>query len=298
MVIETKTRTLEVLFRDIEAAAQICEVEPLEDQYVPVMRTYEPFFTGAAVAMRTTSHPAGKRDLDIRYVDTVQGYDPYPVAVEKGFLTPDGHPIYDLLPALNEAISFCGYGIDVSVTHGMRKIWPFMKARTTIEEVCRIPALPDSVRNAMDYYKKYDLSTVSLLALDYLSRTVNLYCFTGGRELFTPQKVAGQIADAGFLVPPEDEVLTNATAASIYLTFNWDSPDIVRLSYVLPVPLEHVPLKLPEHLTRFIAEAPTYADERRYIYNTAYAHGEVYTKMELDYTATMGEMLQVPIVIA
>lgn len=298
MTTALKTRTLETLRQDIETAAQICEVTPLKDQYVPVLSAYERFFTGSAVAMRTTSHPVGKRDLDFRYVDTVREYDPYPLAVQQGFLVPDGHPIYDLLPALNDRLSFCGYGIDVSVTHGLRKIWPFMETRTTIEDVCSIAALPDSVRNAMDYYKKYNLGTVSLLALDYVSRTVNLYCFAGGRELFTPEKVTGQIADLGFTVPSEEEILTDATAASIYLTFNWDSPDIVRLSYVLPVPLEHVPLKLAPVLTRFIEEAPTYAEERRYIYNTAYTHGEDYTKMELDYTATMGAMLQKPILVA
>ncbi|HML23406.1 MAG TPA: aromatic prenyltransferase [Aggregatilinea sp.] len=298
MTTALKSRTLELLYNDIETAAQICGVTPIKEQYQPVMSAYESFFTGSAVAMRTTSHPVGKRDLDVRYVDTVIQYDPYPLAVEKGFLTPDGHPVYNAVSALNAELTFCGYGVDVSVTHGLRKIWPFMGVRTPVEDVCAVAGLPDSVRNVMDYYKKYDLATVSLLAVDYGSRTVNLYFFTGGRPLFSPEKVAGQIADAGFEVPGEDEILTNATAASIYLTFNWESSEIVRLSYVLPVPLEHVPIKLPEHLLRFTREAPTYAEQRRYIYNTAYTHTETYTKMEVDYTATMGDMLQKPILVA
>jgi len=283
-------RTLKMLYQDITLAAAICEVAPInEDKFVPVLRAYSPFFTQLGVGMRTTDHPVDKRELDVRDLDyTRPNDDPYPLAVKQRFIVTEGHPIEDVVPELQAKYAFAGYGIDVGVRHGFKKVWALPQAGIPIEELYRLRCLPDSVRLNRDYHEKYGFHTVSLLAFDYRNRTVNFYFVASDRSKFTPEMIGTQISDLGFKMPPADELLLNSQTVCIYLTYSWDSPRIERLCHVLGGLVGVTPLNFSPLLRRFAEQAPVITDQRKVMYSNTYSAKGDYWKLELDYTGNIG----------
>src|SRR5262249_7650268 len=152
--------------------------------------------------------------------------DPYPVALARGFLVRTGHPIDDLLPEIQRQCPILGYGVDVGVTTGLEKIWPFFPhVPQPVERVAAISGMPRAITEYGRYFAKHGLHEVSLFALDYRNRSVNLY-FMRPPGTFSTTTIAGMLRELGLTVPGEETLQHCTLAVPIYFTFTWDSPRI------------------------------------------------------------------------
>ena len=285
---------LDHLYADIRRTAELVEV-PYRDEVVrPVVEVYAPRFQDSVVAFRTTNHPVEQRDLSIRYVNlTLPEDDPYTRGVEHGLLQPDDHPVYRLYADVREHFSMMGNGVDISARNGMEKIWPFFSPAVSIADAYNLPSLPESVRRYDDYFKKYNLDKLSLFAIDYRHKTMNVYFVFLPPTPDAPhalETIRGMIADLDFQVPSQAELEVDRGNVMLYLTFSWDSPRCLRASFVIPHDtVDKFPAHLdPDFFEPLIAQVPTLTEPTIAGMQTAYTWDKRnYLKIEVDYTGTM-----------
>lgn len=282
-----KLTTLEDLMADVQRAADIIEV-PVADITWDIMRAYEEGFTEETVGFRITTQ--AERELNVRY-QSLKPQDPYSVAVEHGFLMPTDHPVFDLVPELIAKRPDAGYFIDLGVTHGFEKIWGFFIKPFTIEEVCALKAMPPSVPAHMDLYKKHGLNWLGIIAVNYPSRTTNLYWLNGSFDT-SPEIAAQIVVDCGFPRPSDFDNVFNSDGLGMYMTFSWDSDRIERISFCQGGPADVIPAHWPPLTHQFAAEVPLRAAERSFTLCTAYGHGHPdYVKIEGDYHNSIKDVL-------
>ncbi len=291
------TVDLDQFYQDILRTSEIVGVPCNEAAISPILEAYGPRFQDSEVALRTTNRPVEKRDLSVRYVNvTLPEDNPYAIAVERGFLTPDNHPVHRLYADVRAHFSMIGSGVDSVVSHGMEKIWPFFRG-VSPEDIYKLPSIPESVQKYDDYFKKYGLNSAWLFAIDYWHKTMNIYF-----NLLPPgpgmphdrETIVNMITDLGFRLPSDAEIEANRRNVMIYLTFSWDSPKCLRASFVIP---HGTPEQFPAHLDPFLADilekVPTLSDPTIVGMQTAYTlDGSNYLKAEFDYTGTMVNALK------
>ena len=287
---------LDQFMRDICRTAEILHVPCDQGKVQTILEAYRPRFLDSGVALRTTNHPVEQRNLSVRYLNfTLPEDNPYAVALERGLLSPDEHPVFRLYDDVRATFPIIGSGVDATVRSGMQKIWPFLP-NLALEDVYKLPSLPESVRQHDDYFKKYGLGVVSLLAIDYWHKTMNVYFnfLPPGPNMPHPkEKIAGMITDLGFELPSEAEMAINQGNVVVYYTFDWESSRCLRASFVIP----HVPAdKFPVHLDPFFAEivgqVPTLSEPVLVGLQTAYTWDKRnYLKIEFDYSGTMVQAL-------
>ena len=280
--------TLEDLMADVQKAADIIEV-PVVDTVWDIMRVYEKNFLEDAVGFRITTQ--SKRELHVRYQTLKPYQNPYAIAVEHGFLKPTDHPIYALIPEMMSQRPEAGYFIDLGVTHGFEKIWGFFPNPFTLEEILAIKALPASVANYVDVFKKHGLTLFGAVAVNYPAQTVNLY-WTGGSFDVNPEIAAQIVVDAGYPKPSDFDNEFNAKAVGSYMTFSWDSDRVERVSFCQGGPVELVPAHWPQQIHEFAAKVPLRSAERLCTFCTAYGHSHPdYVKFEGDYYGTIAQII-------
>lgn len=282
---------LQQFAQDIQLAAGAAGVGYDEAVIWKNLMAYEEYFRTSPTALRTTTKPQEKRDLSVRYIQTAKPHDPFAIALEKGLLTRQGHPIEQVVPELQSRFNLCGHGVDFSVQHGFEKVWPIFNPAVTVDDICSLTSMPGAIGSYRDHFARFNLKWISLLALDYWNKTMNLYFMIKDASIYPPERIAAMIADLGFKVPGEEELKMNSKTMCIYQTFSWESPRIERLCFVMAGPQELIPTHLHPVLERFVRQVPIRAPFRGFTYNTTYAtHGDYY-KVEADYTGLNGQSL-------
>jgi hypothetical protein len=284
---------LDQMYDDIVKAAEIAEVPYDKDAIWSVLNAYGDFFSGSAISFVTSTRPAPQRGLSVRYVELGMPHDAYAIGLEQGLITRQEHSFDALLPEIQSKYTVLGYGVDLSAAHGLAKIWVFLRDLPPVEDLCATLAVPDSVKNHLDYYAQYGLKHVSLFAFDFRSRTINIYFMVKRPGLFPPDKVAGMIGDLGFAVPTPEVLEHCSRAVTIYYTFRWDSPQIERACFGTITP---DPSLIPTHwhplLERYVAQVPCLSERRVFIYSITPARSGDYIKIENDYTGSMTELMR------
>ena len=287
---------LDQFYRDIRRAAEVVGVPFNEEAITPILEAFGPRFQDSEVSLRTTNHPVAQRDLSVRYVNvTLPEDNPYEVAVERGFLLPDDHPVHRLYADIRARLPMIGSGVDSVVSSGMQKIWPFVRGATP-EDIYTLPSIPPSVQQHDGYFKKYGLESAWLFAIDYKSRTMNIYFNFLPAAPGMPhdrETIVNMITDLGFRLPPDEEIEANRGNVMIYLTFSWDSPKCLRASFVIPHgPADQFP-RLDPFLNDILDKIPTLTKPTIVGMQTAYVlDGPNYLKAEFDYTGTMVNALK------
>jgi hypothetical protein len=282
----------QVIFDDLLTAAQIVGAPVDGEQLAKCLDTFAQFFSplaeDTAVAYRIVTY---KKEVSMRYINFAVPHNPYEMAVATGLSRPEGHPVEDVLDQLRPHIDLFGYGTDIVVSHGFEKVWPFF-GMTPVETIASLPALPDSVRQHLDYFAKHKLDQVSVMALDYLNKSVNLYFMMRGPDgtfkpggTYTREQWADMFTDLGFGRPLEEDLDIFMQAFTVYPTFNWDSGEIQRLCICMPGEKpEHIPYTMHPMTERFVKEAPIRAVPTAYTYCPTYGRDLRYLKMEVDYS--------------
>lgn len=271
---------LEQLMADTQKAAALVDVPFKEDIVWKLLNTYETGFMEDAVSFRITTKE--QQELNLRY-QTLRPNDPYTVAVKNGFLTPNGHPAYDVMDELQRKRPDAGYFIDIGVTHGLEKIWGYFVRPFSMDEVCDLASMPQSLKSRRTLFKELGLNWISAIGVDYIGRTMNLY-FLQGLFPNSPDIAAHTISILGFDVPDRDELEFNGTAFVLYPTFTWESDHVERLSYAQGGPQDNIPAHWSSLINQFAGAVPLYSTPRLFTFNTCYGRQiPSYYKLEADY---------------
>src|SRR5512133_136526 len=126
---------LQQFFRDIQVAAGVAGVPYNEAVIQKNLMAYEDYFRTSPTALRTTTKPPEKRDLSVRYMQAAIPHDPFAIALEKGLLTCQGHPIEEAAAELQARFNICGQGVDFSVDHGFEKTWPIFNPALSVDDI-------------------------------------------------------------------------------------------------------------------------------------------------------------------
>jgi hypothetical protein len=283
---------LEQLVRDIKCTAELSEAPYDEKAVKQVITVYKEFFTNAAISFVTNTRPKEKRHLAVRYVDIQVPHDPYAMALENGLLHRQGHPIDDLFNEIRSKYQILGYGVDLAVHRGLSKIWVFLRDLPLIEDVLTLSTLPNSLKQQAKYFAKHDLKYVSLFALDYVSKSVNIY-FMKRPGTLSPTGVTGMLEDAGLTVPEAAVFEHCLRGATIYPTFTWESDKIERMCFgaIAPVP-EMVPTHLDPLIARYVANVPFACPQHLFIYSITTSRNGSFIKIENDYNGLMAGLMR------
>jgi hypothetical protein len=280
----------------VEDMAKICDIASVKcnkDAIWKAFNTYEKFFRGAPVSIRTTAKPIGKRDVAVRYVEFFIPHnpDPYTTAINEGLLEKNGHPIHKMIVEAINSFQIMGYGVDVDAENGLSKIWPFV-VPGSIEPIYSMKSIPESIKVYKDYFNKHGLTSFSLFAFDFLHNTTNIYFMLKQPAESSYESCVSLVKDLGF-EPASKEVMEGCRkAAHLNYTFSWESNKIDRLCFGITC---DYPKEVPSHLhplmRDFIEKTPLQSDSKKFIWGATFSRKGFYYKIENDYNGTMVDFL-------
>lgn len=272
---------LKSIYSAVADTARLLGVPCDRDKLWPILRAYEAGFTSAAVALRTTTRARRSGELSVRYIGSAGYPDPYLLALDRKFMTKANRPIDRLYQEIQDRGSVTFRGVDVGVASGFEKIWSIYldDGAKSVEAMSRTPAMPPSVGGNLDYFSRHGLNKITGIAVDYRSRSVNVYFpFTDTRDT---EKISMMFDDLGFRMPDKDELEMCRQAFSVYFTFTWDSPDIERVCFPVRVSEpDLVPSHLDPLIERFVKGARFDNEDRAYVYAIASSRHSRFCKIE------------------
>jgi hypothetical protein len=196
------------------------------------------------------------------------------------------------LEAIQRNFPILGYGVDIGLTNGLEKIWPFFPHQPQpVQAIAELPYLPRAIAKNLSFLLEFGLREVSLFALDLHNATVNIYF------LYPPHTFsAGQITSmfgAAKLACPEPPLIEHCRLAiPVYCTFSWQSDAIVRLCFGSMYP-DHraIPTEMDPMLGRYVERAPFVSDTGGFIMSTTSTSEACFIKIENDYNGQMIELM-------
>jgi hypothetical protein len=209
-------------------------------------------------------------------------------------MIPAGHaPIIDLqAEVLDGCRGATRAGLDFDTGFGLAKVWTFTGGPTSLDEMLRLPSIPDSVCRHRDFLLRHGLRHVFFVASDFQQDSMNVYF--GLDDDCRNEAWLRRLVEATGGGPSDPAVYASmlaslAVSAGVGTTFAWDRPEMGRWClYGLNLPLEDAAATaqlppLSPRLARFRAEAPTL--NRSPQYNVAWSFGRAgyYTKLEKSY---------------
>ena len=286
---------LDKMVGDLKAIADFAGVKFNEKKVWDVIKAYEEFFAGSSISIRTTTKPKERRDVSIRYVELMVPHEPdaYKRALDNGFISPNGHPIYDIFYEVDEKFDVMGYGVDLNVTVGLTKLWSFI-APSPLDLAYGMENLPKGVLEYKDYFKKHNLNTFVLFALDYYHKTTNLYFLVKDTANIKRETYEALLEDVGFAIASPEVMDRCCEATTIYYTFNWESEKVERVCFgiLCPEGASQVPTHFHPIMKSFVEKVPFAVDKRTFIYSITFTGDDHFFKVENDYNGTMIELLK------
>lgn len=281
------------MVKDISIICNFTRVAFNEEAIWRTLNAYEKFFRGAPISMRTTTKPAEKRDVAVRYVEFFVPHnpDPYTTAVNKKLIEKNGHPIHDMIVEVINTFDIMGYGVDIDATSGLSKIWPFI-VPGSIDPIYTMKSIPESMKNYREYFDKHGLTAFSLFAFDFLHNTTNIYFMLKQPARSLYESTIALVEDLGFK-PASSEIMESCRkAVHLNFTFNWTSEKLERLCFGMACddPKE-VPVHLHPLMKEFVEETPLQSKSSKFIWGVTFTNKGFYYKIENDYNGAMVDFL-------
>ncbi|WP_405793754.1 aromatic prenyltransferase [Streptomyces sp. NBC_01506] len=295
----TRQDAVQALYSAIEEAAQLLEVEYARDDVLRILDLYGGDLTQALVAFRVATGARRAGELDCRFT-VPRDVDPYQLALENGLLEKTDHPVARLLADLSENCPVEGYGIDFGVVGGFKKIWVVLP-RTALQDVTKLaglPSMPPSLGASLDFIARHGLGdTVGLLGIDYRSRTVNIYFGEPPAGGIAPESVRAMLREVDQAEPSEQMLRLGREAFGVYVTLDWDSPVIARISLaVATTDPASLPVELDDRIGLFVRHVQRADPNTKFVYAVASTPDGEYYKLQSYYRwgATVPEIMQLP----
>ncbi|MFI9583726.1 aromatic prenyltransferase [Streptomyces sp. NPDC052236] len=291
----TRTGELEGLYSVIEESAGLVDIVPSHDKVWPILTAYGDVLPQAVIAFRVGTRDAG--DLDCRFTALPKDVNPYAFALSNGLATEADHPGGALLSDVQERFPVRSHGIDFGVVGGFKKTWTFfpMDNLQKLSRLADIPSMPRSLADNIEFYTRHGLDDkVSMIGIDYPSRTVNVYFLGAPAECREPETIRSIVRELGLPDPSEQMLQLAQQATGIYTTLSWDSPKVERITFAalisdlmaLPTRVEVEPII--EKFARSVSY--TYDADPKGVYAvTSYSGGEYY-KLQSYYQLSDGSV--------
>ncbi|MDG9720191.1 aromatic prenyltransferase [Streptomyces sp. DH24] len=286
----TGTEQLESIYSAMEETAGLLDITPSRDTVRPILNAYAEFLEEAVVAFRVATRDTS--DLDCRFTAFPQGFDPYARAVERGLIEKTDHPVGRLLAELEERFPCLCHGADFGLVGGFKKTWTFLPVNNLqkLSDLAEFPSMAGSLAENFDFYARYGLEDkLSMVGIDYPSRTVNVYFLGASAECYEPDTVRAMLRDIGLPEPSEKMLKHVKQSGGIYTTLSWDSPKIHRITFASLLPdFRDLPARfdVEPRIEKFAKNAPfTYDAGGRGLglYNVASYSGGEYFKLQTYY---------------
>ncbi|RII13471.1 Aromatic prenyltransferase CloQ [Streptomyces sp. YIM 130001] len=278
----SRTRLTE-LYAGVKDSAAILGVPVSQSRVLPVLGAYEDALDDALVAFRVATNKRHEGEFDCRFT-VPRTIDPYARARTTGLYVESGHPAERVLADVEAVCPVDSYGVDFGVVGGFRKIWAYFPgdAYQKLSALCDLPSMPVSLTENFDFFAERGLDDkVDLIAVDYRSRTVNLYFADFPAELRRPDAVREVHRAVGLPEPSEQMTRFCANSFGFYATLSWDSPKVERISFSVKT---HDPLALPGRLgpkIEMFARSVRYGlGDPKMVYAAMTASGEEYYKLQ------------------
>jgi hypothetical protein len=277
------------LYATIEESARLLNVAFSRDQVAPVLDAYAEAFAHpeAVVAFRVATALRHLGELDCRFRTHPDERDPYGVARSKGLIAATGHPVDTLLEHVQGNYPIDSYGIDFGVVGGFKKVYAAFKT-DDLEQVAKladVPGMPPALAANVEFFTRHGLhDRVAGVAIDYPSRTLNVYFNELPAASFEPATILATLRELGTVEPSERMLTLGAKSFGLYVTLGWDSPAIERICYAATTTdLSTLPVQIEPEIEQFVKTVPYGNEDRQFVYGVALlAQGEYY-KLESHY---------------
>lgn len=284
------------LYATIEESARLLNVACSRDKAWPILSAYGDAFVhpGSVVAFRVATALRYLGELDCRFRTHPDNRDPYATALSNDLIAETDHPIGSLLSDVHERFFVESHGIDFGVVGGFKKIYAAFNPveLQELSKLANISSMPRSLAENVEFFTRHGLNDrVAGIAIDYPSRTVNVYFNDLPAESYEPKTILDTVRELGMAEPSEQMLKLGEKSFGLYVTLGWDSTKIERICYAatttdlttLPVPVE------PE-IEKFVKNVPYGGDERKFVYGVALLPQGEYYKLESHYKWTPGAL--------
>jgi len=284
---------LDILVSDLKKISNFTGVKCNEKKIWKVINAYKTFFTGSSLSIRTTTLHKDLRDISVRYVELMNPHnpDPYVIAINNDLINPNGHPLHKMLSEIKEKFNVLGYGVDLDVRKGLAKIWSLI-APTSIKNLYSMSNIPKSIVNYTKFFKKFGLTKFSLIALDFLHKSMNIYFMVKEPKTSSLELYKNILENLNFEINSSEVLEKCCDARTIYFTFNWESEVIERICFGMVCPTkENIPVEFHPLMKEFVEKVPFATENHKFIYSIPFTRKNNYFKIENDYNGTMTELL-------
>lgn len=274
---------------DLKHYARLAEARYDPSRVEPVLDVLTEIAPDALMAVRTTSEPVGEREVNVRFMNFTA--NPAAALRDAGLLEFTGHPLEQVLTSVAEAVPV-QFGVDVAVGTGVQKVWLALGEMLDLEQVCALPGIPDAVRTNADHLTRWGGKKFLLVAVDFLSRTMNLYTQLLAPGQLRPEDIRTILRELDFAPPSEAELTAiGEHAYTIYRTFSWTEPSVRRICFPRRFSRETFPVHLDPVLERFVRDAPLVgAGDHAFTFYAAYKPDGSYYKVQADYNPRTSDM--------
>lgn len=281
------SKKAEAVYSAIEEASGLLDIPFSRDRVLPVLEAFgDGVSEDSVVVLAMAGGERHRGDIDYNFTVPKEVGDPYEIAVANGWIEETDHPVARLLPDIVERCAVTFYGVECGVVGGFKKTYIFFPLDNlgSLSTLASIPSMPRSVAEHARTFSGIGLEKrVSIVGIDYIRRTVNIYFMAGGLEEKTALSV---LSDTGLPAPSTPQLLEFIqNSFSIYPTFGWDSSDIDRIcfSVVSPDPTAY-PTTLHSEIEEFARNAPyEYGGARVLVYGATISQKEEYHKLGVYY---------------
>lgn len=278
---------------DVQRTAAALGAPYSESATRTVIEAYDECFKNEVVLWKTTSKPIAA--LNYRFMSQ-QHRDTIATAVKAGFIDVD-NPLANLIVSWSSLFNGAPkQSCDFDTVTGLCKTWVMFGDQRPIEAVLDAKGVPASIRRHAATFKAVGLGFVRWAAVDYTSRTVNIYFITSGPLTKEHARAVTELADSPPPSPSEFSDLQkylNPAGHTFAVTLKFDTGDITRVGfYVMKLPLGIFP-QMEGCLETFFQVAPSYDSEAMNGVCWSYGNGgKKYMKAERSYCGEMVSMLR------
>ncbi|MDT0342864.1 aromatic prenyltransferase [Streptomyces litchfieldiae] len=277
---------VENVYSAIEESARLVGVPCSRDNIWPIVDAYKDGLPEAVISISVATDKAHAGELDYTITVPPGNGDPHAVALSNGFVTETDHPVGSLLSDIVDRFPVRGYAVDCGVIGGFKKIYSYflLDDMPSASKLADIPSMPRAVAKNGDLFAGHGLeaNNVTMTTIDYQSKTVNLYFGKLSAECLEPKNLQSLLREIGLPEVGEQTMEIIRKSFSIYVTVNWDSPDISRICFATPPSPELItlPAELEPGVEQFVNNAAyDYPGKRVLIYGIACSPGGEYYKV-------------------
>ncbi|KAH8690206.1 prenyltransferase-like protein [Talaromyces proteolyticus] len=284
-----------VFKQDVASLCSALEAPYDESILDKILDVYTENFRRGAVLWKATNRP--KDGIAFRFYERAKVEVVAP-AIEANLLQAD-HPMIPLIRSWadinDKAIASC----DFDPAMGLNKTWIWLGGRPSIDELLKVPNVPESIRALGAQFKEVGLDTVRHTAVDWRTSTVNIYFWVNGEiDLEIANRLVGLSGGTALTKEKLDEIKSQLIPEGFTFatTINSATGNIERVAvYALRLDGNALP-PVGERLATFFQDAKSYDHKDINIVAWSFGRGEKgtkdYIKGERSYSGELNNVLQ------